>query len=132
MKSLPLALVFTISALHAADTPLPEFNSSAIGHPPLSLSESAKLKTKPSTFASTLPTLDDVRSGGLLGANPRPALARITPPQPRFAPKSGLWNMPILQPNPQIDHRIVLKEPDPRIDFKMLIKPGATEPQPAK
>ena len=133
MKSLPLAFVFTVSMLHGADIALPEFNSSAIGHPPLSLSESAKLKTnKPPTFAATLPTFDDLRSGGLLGANKLPSIAHMMPAKPRFAPHSGPWNMPILETNPQIDHKIVLKEPDPTIDFKMLIKPLRSNPQPAK
>jgi len=60
------------------------------------------------------------------------AIARIEPSKPRFAPKSGSWNMPILEPNPGIDHKIVLKEPDPTIDFKMLIKPDRSDRQPAK
>jgi len=132
MKTLPLAMVFAAATLQGADTALPEFNSSAIGHPPLSLRESAKIPAKPSTFAAALPKLDDLGRDGLLGANPRSAIARIEPSKPRFAPKSGSWNMPILEPNPGIDHKIVLKEPDPTIDFKMLIKPDRSDRQPVK
>jgi hypothetical protein len=95
--------------------------------PPLSLHESAKQAAKPLTFASTLPRLGDLMEGGLLGANAHPTLSRLESAKPRLTPKSGPWNMPILEPNPKVDHRIVLKEPDPTIDFKMLIKRPVAE-----
>jgi hypothetical protein len=135
MKTLSFAPLLVVSAamLHGAETALPEFNTSTIGVPPLSLSEAAKVITKkPSTFAAKLPTFDDARSGGLLGANQRASIADIPRAQSRIAPKAGLWNMPVLTPNPNIDHKIVLQEPDPRVDFKMLVKPPGSDVQPVK
>src|SRR3954464_1968945 len=123
MKSLAFFLAVAASTLRSADTPLPEFNSSTIGHPPLSLSESSKLPAKSHSFASTLPTLEELTKGGFPVTNARPSIQRLASAQPRFSRKAGLWNMPIFEPNPNIDHKIVIKEPDPRVDFKMLVQP---------
>ena len=118
MKSPSLVLVFALTTLRGAEPPLPEFTSNTIGHPPLSLGELGKGTVNPMRFGPRLPSF---------GENARPASARIVPSAPRFAPKSGPWKMPILEPDPNIDYKIVLKEPDPTIDFKMLIRPAEPE-----
>jgi hypothetical protein len=130
MKSLPLFLALAAAPLFGADAPLPDFNSTTIGHPPLSLSEVGKPSAKPHSFSSTLPTLDELTRDGFLTPGKRPALPRAS--APRFAPKSGPWNMPVLAPNPDIDYKIVVKAPDPRIDFKMLVQPPVSDVASAK
>jgi hypothetical protein len=81
-------------------------------------------------FGEKIPSFGDLPAGGLPGNHARPSIARGVPSNPRFTQKSAPGNMPILEPNPNIDYRIVLKEPDPTVDFKMLIRPPeATQKQ---
>jgi hypothetical protein len=131
MKSLPLFLALAAVPLLGADAALPEFNSKINERPPLSLSESAKQAPKPHSFSGTVPTLDELTRDGFPGADKRPTIPR-KPTPPRFAPKSAPGSMPIIEPNPDIDYKIVLKTPDPSVDFKMLIKPSGADQAPAK
>ena len=130
MKSLPFLLALAAAPLFGADATLPEFNAK-IEQPPLSLGEVGKPAAKPHAFFNTLPTLDELARDGFLSPRKRPEIPR-TPAPRRFTQESGAGNMPVLVPNPDIDHKIVLKEPDPRVDFKMLIQPPAADPSPAK
>jgi hypothetical protein len=127
MKSFSLLLVFAAMMLRGADAPLPEFNSNLSGVPPLSLGEMGKGAVKPMPFGEKIPSFCEPPADGLLGNHARPSIARGVPSNPpRFTQKSAPGNMPILEPNPNIDYRIVLKEPDPTVDFKMLIRPPET------
>lgn len=119
MKTVALACALALAPLRGADVPLPDFNSGVIGHPPLSLSESLKNRSGPMSFGG-------FARRGLLDKE-HPTAAQIMRTQPRLTPKAVPGQMPILEPNPNIDYKIVLKEPDPTIDFKMIIRPG--EPQ---
>jgi hypothetical protein len=107
MKTLLLILPFVLSAslLHAADSALPEFNSKLSGHPPLSLNEIIKqpMPAKP-------PHVDLLE--------PRPTLSRSAP-ESRVTRDSG---MPILQPDPKVDYKMIVKAPDPTVDFKLIVK----------
>jgi hypothetical protein len=129
MKSLPFLLALAAAPLFGADPTLPEFNAK-IEQPPLSLGEIGKPTAKSPSLSTVLPAPEELARDGFLSPRKRPELPRT--PTPRFAPKSGAGNMPVLVPNPDIDHKIVLKEPDPRIDFKMLVQPPAADPSPAK
>ena len=118
MKTLLLVLPFAfgLSAASAADAVLPEFNAKTAGHPPLSLAEIAKVR------ATTPP-----RSFGLI--EPRPAMPAPTASRPRVTRQSG---MPIVRPDPGVEHKIAVKAPDPSVDYKMIVQapdtPAASEP----
>jgi hypothetical protein len=127
MKSWPIVLALVVTTLRGADGALPEFNHSIIGHPQLSLREIARSPTPSLKFGEKLPRSDDAANGRLLPERPRLPEVRNAPPRPRFLPKSGVGNMPVLVPNPMVDHKMVIKEPDPRVDFKMLIEPPAAD-----
>lgn len=131
MKSLPVLLALAAAPLFGAAPVLPEFNSKTIAPPPLSLGEVGKPAAKSPSFSTTPPAFDELARDGFLSPRKRPEIPR-TPTSPRFAPKSGPWNMPVLVPDPDIDHKIVLKEPDSRVDFKLLIQPLAADPSPVK
>jgi hypothetical protein len=112
MKIASLCLLgLAVTRIHAADPVLPEFNSKTIGHPPLLLGDSTGNPTAPFQFGSLL--------------TPRPTLAKAMPAPPKVARGSG---MPILEPNPAIDFKMMVKAPDPTIDFKMIVKSPANEP----
>jgi hypothetical protein len=128
-KALPVLFAFALATLRGGEAELPKFDSNVIGHPPLSLSE--KLNTLPRTFDHSGRNPDNF-SNGLLDSFTRPTRARIAPPAPRFTPKTGPWKMPILEPNPNVDHKIVLKEPDPNLDPKMVKGVTGLEAKPAK
>lgn len=120
MKALSLLLLIAVGTLRAGEAELPKFDSKVIDHPPLSLGETGKVSTYPRMFDYSWPTSQDP-TGGLLSRETQPAIGRIAPPPPRFTPKTGPWKMPILEPNPKVDHKIVLKEPSSDIDPKMVI-----------
>lgn len=118
----PFALLVALSVCRAAEAPLPSFESSKIGHPPLSLGEAVRAGTLPQNFAGAGWRFDDPATPPLLG-RPREPKVPAAPPK-RFTQKSSPGRMPVLEPDPSIDHKIVIKRPDPRIDFKMLIPPS--------
>jgi hypothetical protein len=132
MKALSVVFVFASAMLRVNGADLPKFDSNIGSHPPLSLGEALKQNTRPQTFGFTLPKFDDPASDGLLGPATRPAIARTMPAPPRFTPKTGPWKMPILEPNPNVDHKLVLKEPDPNMDPKMVIGVQGLDAKPAK
>lgn len=132
MKFLPVSVMLVATALRGADVTMPRFNSNDIGHPPLSLSDVGRTPTPSLPFGQSAATLDHLAPDGLLGQNPRPSIAKLTPPAPRFLQKSGPGKMPILEPNPSIDYKLALKQPDPAIDFKMRVKPIERDQEPAK
>lgn len=110
MKTLLLvvSLAVGVSAVLAADSVLPEFNSTTSGLPPLSLNDIAKGGATPSP-----------RSFGLI--EPRPTLP--APVRSRVTRDSG---MPTLQPDPKVDYKMIVQAPDPATDFKLIVKtPGA-------
>lgn len=111
MKILLTAFGFAActAGLFAADTGVLTFPRETIGVPPLTLSEvigKNTLTPRPLQFGptATLPKQ--------LHAAPKPPSAR-KPPQTR---------MPIVEPNPNIDFKIVSAPPDPDIDFKIAVK----------
>jgi hypothetical protein len=95
-----------VALAHAADPVLPDFNSNAIGHPPLSLRDIAR--DAPARKGDFNPPLSSTGP-----ARPRPA-------RPKVTYESG---MPIVEPNPNVQYKMVMKAPDPQTDFKMIVKP---------
>lgn len=104
-RLLPLALLVCLS--WAAEPALPKFDSSAIGVPPLSLAEIDRR-----LHGITPPTLG-------LAPRPTPALSTVAADS---RPSSTISRMPILRPNPSVDHAMIVKVPDSAIDPKMIIR----------
>jgi hypothetical protein len=96
----------------AAEPALPEFNSTTIGHPPLSLNEIAKGGTTKPSYQLQSPSWSAA------------ALAARSAAQRKVSRANG---MPILEPDPTVDYKLRVKAPDPSVDFKLAIK----SPEPA-
>lgn len=125
MKLLPLCLAGAATAL-CAESPLPRFDDTRIAPPPLSLRELMKKQPKPQAFDAAPPGFANGAPGPhLLDSFPmRRTAARVVPPSRNFAVKSAPGGMPILEPNPSLDAKIVIKEPDPNLDLRMVIRPS--------
>lgn len=109
-RFLPFALL--ASSLGAADPALPTFDSSAIGVPPLSLTEIDRRLNgiKPPTFA--------------LAPRPAPALATVAADA---RPASLISRMPILRPDPSVNYALIVKIPDPALDHKLIVREPRVE-----
>jgi hypothetical protein len=102
----PVLFVLLAAWLQAADLPSFDFNSRALGFPPLKLGD---LLNKPPALGFSSP---------LLRATPE-HLRPTIPSRP--APK-----MRILKPRDDIDFKMIIREPDPAIDPRIALVP----PQP--
>ena len=109
-----LPLVLLLPAVRAAELPLPEFSSKSIGVPPLSLADitNGAAGGKVSGFGLTSPPITRATVG-----LDRPKASRI----------DRASGMPILQPDPSVDYKMLAKAPDPSVDFKIVVK----DPSPA-
>lgn len=98
-----LGFAFVPAALCAAPDPAKlKFSSEPLTLPPLSLADEMKRPVTPS-----MPLFSAPRPAAK--APPRPAPAK--PARPR---------LPIIEPNPDIDFKMVVVIPDPNIDPKMV------------
>ncbi len=113
MKIRLLACLVLLPALLPAGEPaLPDFSSKSIGLPPLSLADLSR-----GTVTLGLP---------FSGAAP----TRPGPPTAARAPSRHVnraSGMPILEPDPAVDYKLVVKAPDPSVDHKLIIR----DPTPA-
>ncbi len=104
-RSLLFPLAVLAASLSPAPAALPEFNSTAIGVPPLAL---AQQPTKAPPASPLLAAPDRVT----VYAAPARVLAQDC-------------GMPILLPNPNVDHAMIVKTPNPAIDYKMIVRSPA-------
>lgn len=128
MKLLPLcALALPFAPGLLAETPLPNFAANIVGYPPLSLKEATNAAPKVPRFGANLPSFaDPAPAPETFGLLPKRATrAQIQPPQSNFTVKSAPGQMPVIEPNPEIDYKIALAEPKSGTDFKLLVVPPA-------
>lgn len=104
-----LASALATAALHAATPGLPDFNSQTLPLPSLSLRDIVK----------GAPAVTPRYS---FRALPSAEIARTAPEKTVRA-----TNMPIIAPDPTVDHKLIVRAPDPAIDFKLLVKEPESE-----
>ena|SRR5688572_727928 len=118
-RLLVLAVIATPLGFAAPDPSTLTFNREALKLPPLTLSD---------LIAKPAPSLSFAAPG-------LPVAPQITPPRPTpRGPRTT--QLPIVEPDPSVDYKMVIVPPNPEIDFKMAVKvpvtPEPKEPAAAK